>query len=94
MPLLSISALIFLLDAMCISWRHDFVGTHPETASHSHAVDMANSQASGEKPKDKEGLGAGLILDVILDRIGNEELDLEEDLHGLTKLNEQGDIIS
>ena len=42
---------------------------------------MSNCKSSCEKPKDKEGLCACLVLDVILDGIRNEVLHLEEYLH-------------
>lgn len=44
-------------------------------------VDVSNCKASGEKPKDKEGLGTGLVLDIVLDGIRDEVLHLEEYLH-------------
>lgn len=44
-------------------------------------VDMSNCEAGGEKPKDKEGLGTGLVLDIVLDGIRDEVLHLEEYLH-------------
>ena len=39
---------------------------------------MADCKAGGEKPKDEKGLRAGLVGHVILDRIRDEELVLEE----------------
>ena len=39
---------------------------------------MSDCKPSGEKPKDKERLCTGLVLDIILDGIRDEVLDLEE----------------
>lgn len=45
------------------------------------AVDMvAPREASGEQSKDEERLRGGLVLDVVLDGIGEEKLELEENL--------------
>lgn len=41
---------------------------------------VADSQAGGEKAKDEERLRAGLIFDIVLDRIWDEVLVLEVDL--------------
>ena len=41
---------------------------------------ISDSQSCREDTEDEEGLGSCLILDVIRDGIGNEELELEKDL--------------
>jgi hypothetical protein len=45
------------------------------------AVDVvAPRQAGGEQPEHEERLRGGLVLDVVVDGIGEEELELEENL--------------
>lgn len=39
---------------------------------------VSNGEARGEETEHQEGLCRGLVLDIVLDRIRQEELELEE----------------
>ena len=51
------------------------------SSSLQHCVVVANGQASGQQTKYQKGLRTSLVLDIILDWVGDEVLDLEEHLH-------------
>lgn len=51
---------------------------------------VADGEAGGEQPEYQEGLRGGLVLHIVLDRVRQEELKLEEDLRPATAEARQG----